>query len=54
MKTQNINADSDSSQNVEQPTYFKFYHKDSASKVWKVKGKTVTNCKCNASTGRSV
>jgi len=31
-KTQNVNADSDSSQKVELP-YFKFYYKVSASKV---------------------
>ena len=42
MKTQIINADSDSSQKVEQLTYFKFYYEVSTSKVTDAQRKTVT------------
>jgi len=48
-KTQNINADSDSSQTVEQVTYFKFCYKVSASKVTNDRRRSVTKCKCDAS-----
>jgi len=43
-KTKNINADSESSQTVEQVTYFKFYYRVSASKVTNDQRRSVTKC----------